>query len=75
MKYANGTEVKLGERVRVSSGYTGVVVASMDTNEFDHGISADDWAKTGILILTDTGALAHFEDPLDSKLFTRDLPK
>jgi hypothetical protein len=77
MKYADGTEVKLGERVRVSSGYAGIVVASMDTNEFDRGCSAEDWAdlKTGILILTDTGALAHFEDPLDSKLFTRELPK
>jgi hypothetical protein len=75
MKYADGTEVKLGERIRVSSGYTGIVVASMDTDEFDPGISAEDWAKTGILILTDTGALAHFEDPLDSKLFTRELAK
>jgi hypothetical protein len=77
MKYADGTEVKLGERVRVSSGYTGIVVASMDTNEFDSECYAEDWAdlKTGILILTDTGALAHFEDPLDSKLFTRELPK
>jgi hypothetical protein len=65
MKYADGTEVRMGERVRVSSGYTGVVVASMDTNEFDPGISAEDWAKTGILILTDTGALAHFDDPQD----------
>ena len=75
MKYADGTEVRMGERVRVSSGYAGIVVASMDTNEFDPKISAKDWAKTGILILTDTGALAHFEDPLDSKLLTRELPK
>jgi hypothetical protein len=73
MKYADGTEVRLGERVRISSGYSGIVVASIDTNEFDPGCSAEDWAdlKTGILILTDTGALAHFEDPLDSTLLTR----
>ena len=74
LQYADGTEVRLGERVRVGRGYTGIVVASMDTNEFDSAIPAEDWAdlKSGILILTDTGALAHFDDPLDSKLQTKE---
>jgi hypothetical protein len=35
MKYADGTEVRLGERVRISTGDTGIVVVSIDTNEFD----------------------------------------
>jgi hypothetical protein len=74
MKYADGSEVKLGDRVRISSGYTGVVVVSIDTTEYDPRFPADDWVdlKTGILILTDTGALAHVEDPLDSRSLTRD---
>jgi hypothetical protein len=49
----------LGERVRISSGDTGIVVVSMDTNEFNIHYCAEDWAElnAGILILTDTGAL------------------
>ena len=74
MKYADGTEVRIGERVRISSGYTAIVVVSIDTNECEPGFLTDDWAdlKSGILILSDTGALAHLKDPLDSKLLSRD---
>ena len=34
MKYADGTEAHLGDRVRVTNGDTGTIIASMDTNEY-----------------------------------------
>ena len=74
MKYSDGTEVRLGERVRIANGDTGFVVVSIDTNEFDPRFSAKDWAdlKAGILIVTDTGALTHLEDPSHSQMLTRE---
>jgi len=38
---------------------------------------ADEWVdmKAGILILTDTGALAHCEDPAEPMFLTRELQK
>ena len=74
MKYADGTEVRLGERVRIGNGDIGLVVVSIDTNEFDPQFSAEDWAdlKTGVLIVTETGALTHLEEPWDSQLLTRE---
>ncbi|HME37680.1 MAG TPA: hypothetical protein VKG63_01860 [Steroidobacteraceae bacterium] len=75
MKYSDGTDVRLGQRVRIgTNGDTGFVVVSIDTNEFDPRFCAEDWAdlKAGILIVTDTGALTHLDDPCDSRLLTRE---
>jgi hypothetical protein len=74
MKYPDGTEARLGDRVRITNGDTGVIVASMDTNEYGNGYSAQDYAhlKTGILILTDKGALVRLEEPDHSDLLERE---
>ncbi len=42
MKYADGTEVRLGERVRIGNGDIGIVVVSIDTNEFNLHYCAED---------------------------------
>jgi len=34
MKYANGDEIRVGDKVKVWEGCTGIVVASMDTDEY-----------------------------------------
>ena len=74
MKYPDGTEARLGDRVRITNGDTGIIVASMDTNEFSGEYPAKNYADltTGILILTDKGALVHFEEPDHSDLLTRE---
>jgi hypothetical protein len=74
MKYPDGTEARLGDRVRITNGDTGVIVASMDTNEFSSEYPAKNYAdlKTGILILTDKGALVRLEEPDHSRLLQRE---
>jgi hypothetical protein len=73
MKYPDGTIARLGDRVRITNGDTGVIVASMDTDEYSREYPAENYAelKTGILILTDKGALVRFEEPDHSKLLMR----
>jgi hypothetical protein len=74
MKYPDGTEARLGDRVRIANGDTGVIVASMDTNEFSSEYPAKNYVhlRTGILILTDTGALVRLEEPDHSDLLARE---
>ncbi len=74
MKYADGSDARLGDRVRIANGDTVVIVASMDTNEYSPEYPAENYAdlKTGILILTDNGALVRFEEPAHSKLLLRE---
>lgn len=74
MRYPDGTEARLGDRVRITNGDTGVIVASMDTNEFNSEYPAKNYAhlKTGILILTDKGALVRLEEPDHSRLLARE---
>ncbi len=74
MKYPDGTEARLGDRVRLRNGDTGVIVASMDTNEFSTEFPAANYAdlRTGILIRTDKGALVRLEEPDHSDLLAQE---
>jgi hypothetical protein len=73
MKYADGTEARLGDRVRITNGDTGTVIASMDTDEYGPEATRESWENTGdgILVRTDRGALVQLDDS-HSKLVTRD---
>jgi hypothetical protein len=59
----SGTEARLGDRVRITNGDTGTVVASMDTDEYGPEAAKENWAHTGggILVRTDRGALVQFD--------------
>lgn len=74
MKYPDGSDARLGDRVRIVNGDTGVIVASMDTNEYSPEYPTENYAhlQTGILILTDKGALVRLEEPAHSGLLSRD---
>jgi hypothetical protein len=74
MKYTDGTVARLGDRVRISNGDTGVIVASMDTGEFSPEYPETEWGhlKTGVFVCTDKGALVRFEDPLPPNLLRRE---
>ena len=62
MKYPDGTDAHVGDRVRVSNGDTGVIVFSVDTNEYTAEYPKEDWAYlgSGVMVQTDIGALVHF---------------
>jgi hypothetical protein len=73
MTYADGTEARLGDRVRITNGDTGTVIASMDTDEYGSEATKENWAHmgAGILVRTDRGALVQFDDA-HSRLVSRD---
>lgn len=70
MKYSDGSEARLGDRVRIENGDTGVIVVSIDTDEFSTDYPKREWGylESGILVRTDTGALVRFADPLSPDL-------
>ncbi|MBV9634392.1 MAG: hypothetical protein JOZ40_07155 [Methylobacteriaceae bacterium] len=73
MKYQDGIEMRVGDRVRIRNGDTGTIVASMDAGEFSPDYPKENWEhfKTGILTLTDKGALVRFDEPFPQKLAFR----
>jgi hypothetical protein len=73
MKYLDGVEMRVGDRVRIRSGDTGVIVASMDAGEFSPDYPKESWEylKTGIMVLTDKGALVRFDEAFPQELVSR----
>jgi len=63
MRYADGNEARLGDKIAIDEKYRGVVVADIDGGEFSERY-ASGWAylKTGILVDTDFGGLVHYPD-------------
>ena len=74
MKYSNGEKICVGDRVKVWEGCVGVVVASMDTDEYSSEHPKEQWGylKVGVMIDTDKAGLIHFPEPdPDLKLIER----
>ena len=65
MKYPDGTEARIGDRVQFSNGEKGTIVFSIDTNEYSNEFPKTQWSylKKGVMIKTDKDALIHYEDP------------
>ena len=65
MNYPDGTEARLGDRVRFSNGDEGVIVFSLDTDEYaaDFGKAEWEYLGQGVMVRTVQGALVHYEDP------------
>lgn len=61
MKYQNGIEARLGDRVKLLNGDTGTIVFSADTNEYSEEYPEKQWryVKEGVMIETDNGALVR----------------
>jgi hypothetical protein len=70
MRYADGSEARLGDRLRIFNGDCGSVVAAIDRNEYSNEFSRKDWAylKEGIMIKTDAGALVHLDSSQSDKI-------
>ena len=67
MKYPDGVEARLGDRVRFSNGDMGTIVFSIDTNEYSEKYPKEEWEylSVGVMVETDEGSLIHYEDPND----------
>ena len=65
MRYLDGQEVRLGDRVKLWSGCGGLVVCSIDTDEYTDAYPKGEWEylKSGVLILTEKTGLVHYIEP------------
>lgn len=64
MKYPTGEEVHVGDRVRLWGGCHGLVVASMDTDEYstEHPKEHWDYLGRGVVIDSDRAGLIHYPE-------------
>ncbi|VEA62820.1 Uncharacterised protein [Salmonella enterica subsp. salamae] len=65
MKYLNGVTVHINDKVRLWENCNGIVVCSIDTNEYSEEYPEADWKNTlkrGVLILSDQAGLIHYEE-------------
>jgi hypothetical protein len=65
MKYPDGQEARLGDKVRLGQDRNGVVVCSIDTGEYSDQYSQADWShlQRGVLINFPLYGLIHYEQP------------
>lgn len=65
MKYSDGQDVKLGDRVKLGDDDGGVVVASIDTGEYstEHPEAQWGYLKQGVMIDFPKHGLIHYEEP------------
>lgn len=76
VQYPDGSPVKVGDRIRLSNGDTGDVVACLDSDEFSDDYPREDWKhlRSGVLIRTDRGAVVHLEAPLPRDFLKPEVP-
>jgi len=65
MKYADGQEVRLGDRVKLGRDDGGIVVASIDTGQYsaEHPEAQWGYLKKGVMIKFPEYGLIHYEAP------------
>jgi len=65
MRYPDGREAKVGDKVQCWAGCIGVVVASMDTDEYstEHPRAQWGYLREGVMIETDKVGLVHYIEP------------
>jgi hypothetical protein len=71
MKYPDGQEARLGDRIQFSNGDLGIVVFSIDTKEYSGEFLEEDWGylEKGVMVKTDAGALIHYKDSNTEEIF------
>lgn len=65
MKYADGQEMKLGDRVRLGADDGGVVVCLIETGEYSEEHPEGQWSylKKGAMVEFPKYGLIHYEQP------------
>jgi hypothetical protein len=65
VKYPDGTEARLGDKLRYSDGSIGIIVCSIDTDEYSASYPKDQWSylKKGIMVESKKMGLVYHEEP------------
>jgi hypothetical protein len=65
VKYADGQDVRLGDRVRLGDDDGGRVVCSIDTAEYSEACPESEWSylKKGVVISFPQLGLIHYVEP------------
>jgi hypothetical protein len=65
MRYSDGRKVKLGDRVKLGQDEGGVVVCSIDDDEYSDYYPKEQWGylKKGVMINFPLYGLIHYEEP------------
>ena len=65
MKYADGQEVRVGDRVKLGADDGGVVVCSIDTGDYTDAHPEAQWGylKKGVMIQFPIHGLIHYVEP------------
>ena len=65
MKYPDGQIVKLGDKVKLGEDEGGIVVCSIDDDEYSDDYSKEQWSylKKGVMINFPSFGLIHYEKP------------
>jgi hypothetical protein len=65
MKYRSGQEARLGDRIRVGGDSSGVVVCSIDTDEYSPDFCRGQWSYlgTGVMIQFANYGLVYYTEP------------
>ena len=65
MKCPGGEEVRLGDNVSLWGGADGIVVCSLDTNEYSAAYPEAEWSylTSGALVLSPQAGLIHYIEP------------
>ena len=63
MRYPDGQEVKLGDKVKLGNDDKGVVVCSIDSNDYSSEHTAEQWVYLGkgVMIEFPSCGLIHYE--------------
>ena len=70
MNYPDGQSIRLGDKVGIGKDTGGIVVCSIDTNEYSEEYSKAEWASLnrGVLINFPLYGLMHYEDEPDGDM-------
>lgn len=65
MKYPDGALARLGDKILVWDGNEGVVVCSMDTDEYSEEYPRENFGylERGIMVLSEKAGLIHYVEP------------
>jgi hypothetical protein len=68
MKYRDGTGIHLSDKVIFEDGSSGIVVFSIDSEEYSPAYPESDWAYlgSGVMVLSESCGLIHYtSEPVD----------
>jgi hypothetical protein len=68
MKYRDGTEIHLNDKVIFEDGSSGIVLISIDLEEYSPVYTKNEWAylESGVMVLSESCGLIHYSsEPVD----------